>query len=342
MSPIPGLPFEIVLEIIDNIYHIPTLNAVSRTCWDLHNASIALLYNRALTMDDEEVQSTTNIHTNYDVEEFIRDYGVEPYTSPIVLWAAAVDAAYGLPVLQRVLALRPMHLWATFHIPGNTCESHWPWISVVEGNVSHGRTTALHVAAASGNFACVDWLLEDYRTRGILGIEVTATYACICPSRHLQVLQQRHGLREAEDCPDATPLHLALAHGHIDVAKLLILQGANWSTFIEGCHGVTGLMIMVANGQLSILEWLIDNNLLRDQDVKFEDNLGLTAPDYLVACMDENTTALITHLLSDRKITTIPKRDSTFHLACEYQSHWELVGERSTNQELATIDNFPG
>lgn len=315
-SPVPGLPFELVLAIIDAVSDVPTLSAISQTCRDLRDAALTPLYRKGLARDDTEVQSSANIFTDFDVNEPPRDYVLRPYARPIVLWAAAADPVYGLPVLERVLALRPLHLWATFHLPADTCGSHWPWATGGARPLSPGRTTALHAAAAAGSFLAVYWLLEDHRARSTLGLEVTATYACVCPSRHLQVVRQRHGVVDAEDSPDATPLHLALAHGHLEVAKLLILCGANWAEFTEGCHGVTGLMMIVANGHLALLEWLVGNGMLRRRHVEHEDNAGLTARDYLSVCGDEATAAIMAKRLSERRLDIPFERDPSWEGIC--------------------------
>ncbi|KAF3797721.1 hypothetical protein GCG54_00014620 [Colletotrichum gloeosporioides] len=333
-SPIPGLPFEIVLAIVGVIQDVSTLSAVSQTCHDLYEAASPLLYRNGLARDDTEVQSSINIHTNYDIEETPRDYTLKPYANPIVLWAAAADPVVGLPVLEKVLSLRPLHLWATFHLPGHTCEPHWPWTTNTEEPLSAGRITSLHVAASVGNFAAVYWLLEDHLSRSTLGLEVTATYACMCPSSHLNILRQNHGLLDAEDCPDATPLHLALAHGHIDVARLLILCGANWSGFTDGCHGVTGLMMIASNGQVELLKWLFDNGLLTKQAVEHEDNMGFTAEDYVCSCDSEVERGVMKSWLTE--IRTGLKIDMSLDVSCGISDLFLGKDESSPTQKSMT------
>ncbi|KKY30416.1 putative ankyrin unc44 [Diaporthe ampelina] len=100
-------------------------------------------------------------------------------------------------------------------------------------------------------------------------LDATAPLACLCPSRHLHFLLSTwlSGLAPAAgrlsvprpyDWPLATPLMLAVAHGHGGVARLLVASGASWCVPpVPGdLCGVTPLHMAVANGMVDLVEWL--------------------------------------------------------------------------------------
>ncbi|WYZ36300.1 hypothetical protein EsH8_XII_000050 [Colletotrichum jinshuiense] len=245
-----SLPQELVFLIIDNIQDVPTLAAVIRTCRSLYKTTLPFLHGKALARDDAEVDNP-NIVTD-----------ANPYTVPLVLWATA---SRSLPLLETILALRPAHLSARFRLPATICRCHWPWYSDVDVTVGH--TTALHVAATVGDLPTLQWLLRHRPSAcgGVGGpdMDELSRYSCVCPSRHLSILQLFHVIYDPEEAPRASPLHLALCHGRMDCARLLIQRGADWSRPLgRGSHGVTGLMIIVANGLLPLFEWLLSQGLV--------------------------------------------------------------------------------
>ncbi|KZL65826.1 ankyrin unc44 [Colletotrichum tofieldiae] len=267
-----SLPNELVLAIIASVHDVPTLAAVARTCRSLYKMTLPFLHGKALDRDDAEVDNP-NIVTDAD-----------PYALPLVLWAAA---SRDLPLLETILALRPAHLTARLRLPATTCRGHWPWYRHVDVTVGH--TTALHVAATVGDLPTLQWLLRHHRPSargGGPGIDEPSRFACVCPSRHLSILQLFHVIYDPEDAPHASPLHLALCHGRVDCARLLVERGADWSRPLRGSHGVTGLMIMVANGLLPLFEWLLAQGLVTAAAANERDDLGLAALNYASACRD--------------------------------------------------------
>ncbi|KAK1570211.1 uncharacterized protein LY79DRAFT_570234 [Colletotrichum navitas] len=267
-----AVPKELVLAIIDSVQDMPTLAAVARTCRCFHEMTLPFLHTKALGRDDAEVDKL-NMVTDDD-----------PYTLPLVLWATA---SRDLPLLETILALRPSHLTARFRYPATTCRGHWPWRRDID--VSVGHTTALHIAASTGDLSVLQWLLHHHHPSpcgGSPALDQLSRYACVCPSRHLIILQLFHVIYDPEEAPRASPLHLALCHGHMDCARLLIKCGADWSRPLPGSHGVTGLMIIVANGLVPLFEWLLSQGLITAAAANERDDLGLGALNYASACRD--------------------------------------------------------
>ena len=61
---------------------------------------------------------------------------------------------------------------------------------------------------------------------------------------------------QASDAAGYTPLHFACQHGHVDVVKILIQEGAD----VNACEcGVTPLHRACFAGKLQVVEILIDN-----------------------------------------------------------------------------------
>ncbi|WYZ36453.1 hypothetical protein EsH8_XV_000006 [Colletotrichum jinshuiense] len=129
----------------------------------------------------------------------------------------------------------------------------------------HVSTPPSHIAAAFGNLSAVRWLIVHHATAPAAvphdPINPLATFA-------------------PDGCPASTPLHIALCHGHIETAKFLITQGANWSHSVPGSHGVTGLMIISANGLVPLLDWLPTRVAVTARDVNRRDDAGLAALKY--------------------------------------------------------------
>ncbi|GKT97363.1 ankyrin unc44 [Colletotrichum tofieldiae] len=75
-------------------------------------------------------------------------------------------------------------------------------------DVTVGHTTALHVAATVGDLPTLQWLLRHHRPSargGGPGIDEPSRFACVCPSRHLSILQLFHVIYDPEDAPHASP-----------------------------------------------------------------------------------------------------------------------------------------
>ncbi|GKT97647.1 ankyrin unc44 [Colletotrichum tofieldiae] len=265
------LDYDVMLTVVDSIQHVPTLSAIACTCRSLHRAVMPKLHRRALDHDETEIDNT-----DYATHE-------SPYSIPLALWATTSQAR---PLLETILALRPAHLSARFRLPATTCRPHWPWDPAL--TVTVGYTTALHTAATIGDLAILRWLMRHCPSlRTAEAVDAPSRYTCQCPSRHLRVLQMFHVLYDPEESPLASPLHLALCHGHVNCARFLIQHGANWDRPLPGSRGVTGLMIIAANGLLPLLDWLLRERLLKVNDALVErDDMGLGALNYVAVCQN--------------------------------------------------------
>ncbi|KAK1958672.1 hypothetical protein LY78DRAFT_561106, partial [Colletotrichum sublineola] len=78
-------------------------------------------------------------------------------------------------------------------------------------------------------------------------INQLSTLTCICPSRHVEILQVMHNIRTPHDAPLVTALDLTIAHAHLTTAKILIEAGADWWSANEHAGGVSALHLMCAN-----------------------------------------------------------------------------------------------
>lgn len=222
---------------------------------------------------------------------------------PVVLWAALQPLDLALKFLVEIERVDPKHVWAMFLIPSTTCHNHWPWSADLP--IRHAMCNALHTAAQYGSTEVVRWLLDREHlavyNRSVLWphlgavaspyimkpVDIPAIQPCVCPSRHLKAHLAADPLTNPEDLPWATALHIALAHSHIDTARLLVERGANWATEPYGARGVTALMIICANGLIQsldyLLEWAGRSGARKHWAPRIRDYNGRGFPDYLSA-----------------------------------------------------------
>ncbi|KAK1955689.1 hypothetical protein LY78DRAFT_425368 [Colletotrichum sublineola] len=118
--------------------------------------------------------------------------------------------------------------------------------------------TLLHSASRAGQDHVVEWILHQAKENRRPGrsaspdfdLDAEAQLVCHCPSPHMDVGDGN----PSEAC--ASPLHLALIHGHHSTAKILMRHGAVWDRCLSFSLGVTGLHIMAATGATDLIEWV--------------------------------------------------------------------------------------
>lgn len=128
-----------------------------------------------------------------------------------------------------------------------------------------GKTTALHIAAQHGQLEVAEVILAQMKqstspSRNRLpckaALDMPATLACTCPSAFMSAV--------AESCPDpldwpwATPVVVALSHGHEAMARMLICAGAAWdhAPHWDGSRGISVMHVAAAQRMAGMLEWL--------------------------------------------------------------------------------------
>ncbi|KAI8295371.1 hypothetical protein K4K59_004593 [Colletotrichum sp. SAR11_240] len=220
---------------------------------------------------------------------------------PVVLWAALQPSELALNFLVEIEHVDPTHLWAMFLVPSTTCHNHWPLPA--DFPTRHAMSNALHMAAQHGNTEVVRWLLDQQHLavyhRSVLWphlgdvaspwvmkpVDIPAIQPCVCRSRHLTAYLAADTLTDPDDLPWATALHIALAHGHLATARLLVERGANWATEPYGAQGITALRIVCANESIQFLDYLLDwtsNSDAREHlPPQVRDHNGLDFSDYL-------------------------------------------------------------
>ncbi|KAI8308488.1 hypothetical protein K4K61_002591 [Colletotrichum sp. SAR11_59] len=220
---------------------------------------------------------------------------------PVVLWAALQPSELALNFLVEIEHVDPTHLWAIFLVPSTTCHDHRGWPA--DFPIRHAMSNALHTAAQYGNTEVARWLLDRQHLavyhRSVLWphlgdvaspwvmkpVDIPAIQPCVCRSRHLAAYLAADTLTDPDDLPWATALHIALAHGHLATARLLVERGANWATEPYGARGITALRIVCANELIQFLDYLLDwvsNSHAREfWHPQVRDHNGLDFSDYL-------------------------------------------------------------
>lgn len=108
-------------------------------------------------------------------------------------------------------------------------------------------------------------------------LDMPATLACTCPSAHMAAV--------AESCPDpldwpwATPVAVALSHGHEVVARRLIVAGAAWdhAPHWVGTGGISVAHVAAAQRMAGMLEWL--GGLQKQQKKQQQEKQWVDRPD---------------------------------------------------------------
>ncbi|KAI8153345.1 hypothetical protein K4K49_010300 [Colletotrichum sp. SAR 10_70] len=220
---------------------------------------------------------------------------------PVVLWAALQPPELALNFLAEIEHVDPAHLWAMFLVPSTPCHDHRAWPAGFP--IRHAMSNALHTAAQYGNTEVVRWLLDREHLaayhRSVLWprvgtlaspwvmkpVDIPAIQPCVCRSSHLKAFLAAGTLADPDDLPWATALHIALAHGHLATARLLVERGANWATEPYGARGITALRIVCANELIQFLDYLLDwvsNSHAREfSHPQVRDHNGLDVSDYL-------------------------------------------------------------
>ncbi|KZL64585.1 ankyrin unc44 [Colletotrichum tofieldiae] len=223
----------------------------------LHTASLALDHFASQTLPSQQAiladwrQELTQVVTAADL---FRD----PWSSvradnqpvcdcePLLFWAASSGR---LDLLQRLLSYGPEWLHE-FWEPQDSSRPDGDGNGDDAGAPSEPCfATFLHAAARAGQDDVIEWILAQAYSTSCWGplpavdIDAEAQLVCLCPSPHLDVGDWDESLGVG-----ASPLHLALTHGHHSTAKVLMRHGAVWDRSFSFSAGVTGLHIMTANG----------------------------------------------------------------------------------------------
>ncbi|GJC90280.1 hypothetical protein ColLi_13118 [Colletotrichum liriopes] len=273
---------------------LPTLHALGRVNRALHGLCERPLYETVSVLDNERTIKAASVDPESEPRRRSKqgrptgDARPKP-TVPVVLWAAAKGRVDTLTLYER-LSPHPHHVTATFRAPIDRCRLHWPWadgVSSGQGSPAWtAHTTPLHLASQSGQDDAVRWLLK--RGMDATNLNRLSTLACICPSRHVELLLVNHNICSPQYAPRVTALDLAIAHGHQSTAQHLIEAGAEWRTANEDAGGVSALHLMSANGRHELLWWLAST---RPNDfgrtVELADDVGMTILHYLVVAPAE-------------------------------------------------------
>ncbi|GKT96702.1 ankyrin unc44 [Colletotrichum tofieldiae] len=108
-------------------------------------------------------------------------------------------------------------------------------------------------------------------------------------------------------------------HGHVKTAQVLVRHGVNCAHPVEHSNGVTGLMIVAANGMLGLLDWLVrrqdaDSNSNANSNTKSDtnsssatveerDDRGMRALNYFAVTSDApNTRSMARQLISQGSV----------------------------------------
>lgn len=323
-TPVNGpyaLPIDILLVLARDHLPIPTLASLAKTDRRLNSLCQPLLY-RTAAFEDEA-------HT-----EVITKYGLpRSWTSlttflnpkePLVLWAARRGRCDILEQYRRH-SRHPSHLTATFRRPFVQChhdrDNNHPWtprhrinatVDAATGVLKFrirgfwasaqytSTMTALHLASQNGQTRTVSWLLA---AGAHSHLDALVTRPCVCPSLHVRFLGDYHNVVSAEDAPVATPLHLAIAHGHEATVQLLLEHATDtstWATAHPDAYVSSALCIMAANSMVRPLRWLA----LRHADafrkaVLHRDVVGLFPVSYAAFIEDIQIRREVEHLLEE-------------------------------------------
>lgn len=204
--------------------------------------------------------------------------------------AGAEHAGTPLPPRRTAFLSPQTYLGAHFWVPF-TCAHHMPrvWrleegymmdgqrtVTVGDGGRHDemeglfGKTTALHVTAQYGQLEVAEVILAHMMitTTGTStststtsywappALDMPATLACTCPSAHMSAVAE--STPDPLDWPWATPVVVALSHGHKAVARRLIVAGAAWdyAPHWVGTGGISATHVAAAQRMAGMLEWL--------------------------------------------------------------------------------------
>ncbi|KDN63656.1 hypothetical protein CSUB01_11804 [Colletotrichum sublineola] len=256
-QPAPGSPLSST-----RLRDLAALAATSREC---HAFANPLLHTAAIAFD---LIASQLVHRQ---EAFLRRYplrlyrAVEAYRDPWLSVSASGQPSYNreplllwavtsgrLDILHRLLQHAPESL--VYFLLGVRLAVCWPCLDQhqphlpPEGATETYYAAPLHAAARAGHDDLVKYILD--RGGVNINIDAEAQLLCLCPSSRIN--------RPDELC--ATPLHVALSHGHHSTAKILMLRGAIWDRPFEFSRGVTGLHIMAATGAADLANWIADSD----------------------------------------------------------------------------------
>lgn len=155
----------------------------------------------------------------------------------------------------------PMHLACGSHRPDGVEVAKLLFAkgAVVDARNHEGKTP-LHVAAQSGEFTTVRWMVK------VAGADVhmadkndnTCVHWATKGGRHKLVrwLKQKGANMHATNKSGDTPLHFAAAEGHTNVVRWLIFEGVYWD--VRNNEGSTALHVASRNGHVEIVQWLVE------------------------------------------------------------------------------------
>ncbi|KAI8096140.1 ankyrin repeat-containing domain protein [Thamnidium elegans] len=158
------------------------------------------------------------------------------------------------------------------------------------------KKTALHVAAANGNAAIVEYIVN--MTQGVLNLEADMTganalhYACVSGHKDLVCFVVRVcqvPVNEA-DFKGEIPLHWAARSGRIEIVSLLVEQyGSNVNAYVSKKVG-TPYDLAKSAGHKKLADYLKNAGGLtaKKMDKKREEELSSTVPKHLESILTKN------------------------------------------------------